>query len=293
MNLIITFDSSAYFFPVINNEENIVCEVLKSNSRICRLVRRTPFYKYAFNKNIKRYAEAAKKIIIFDSAYTNELGKYLYKYKDKVIIYIWNPVSKTSQGQGEKWVEDAKRYAHLYSFDPSDCNKYDIDFCPMLYSKKMHLEKEKNLFSVFFLGAGKKREETIETLLHTLFLNVSNCKFIVVNGENQYEDIEYSSHRFTYKEYLSYVAKSTAILDIPQDGQCGNTIRVVESLFFKKKLITTNKMIESYDFYNSNNIFIVGKDDPKNLEAFLKSPYETVNSNILNNYDIEDRIKRM
>ena len=50
---------------------------------------------------------------------------------------------------------------------------------------------------------------------------------------------------------------SRCILDSPQAGQLGLTIRVLEALGAKKKLITTNKDIKNYDFYKEENIYEV------------------------------------
>ena len=53
---------------------------------------------------------------------------------------------------------------------------------------------------------------------------------------------------------MEIFSDSRCILDAPQAGQVGLTIRTIECLGAKRKLVTTNSDIKNYDFYNENNI---------------------------------------
>ena len=63
-----------------------------------------------------------------------------------------------------------------------------------------------------------------------------------------------------------------------EGAQNGITIRIQESLIHKVKLITDDVNIVKYDFYNPNNIFILGRDNMNGLKDFLDTPYEDVKS---------------
>ena len=80
---------------------------------------------------------------------------------------------------------------------------------------------------------------------------------------------------------LNYLGKSRAILHLAEGAQHGITIRIQESLIHKIKLITDDRSIEKYDFYNPNNIFILGKDDLTGLRSFLDTPYKPITSSFL------------
>lgn len=289
MYLIITFDENAYFFPYIKSNENVVAEALESNSKVWKLIRRIPLISgFAFSSRLKYYAKMAEKIIIFDSVYTASLGKYLAKYNDKVVLYIWNPVNKTALGDEKKWIETAKRYSKVYSFDSFDSLKYEINLTSMIYSSRVPLNKKKVQYDVCFLGAGKGREEEILRLEDTVFRNVERCRFVIVGEEkNNTNKTEFSSKRYMYEDYLDLIAQSVALLDIPQIGQTGNTIRVMESLFFKKKLFTTNCTIRQNDFYDSQNIFVIGEDNEDEILDFLNSPYKEISTDIIRKYDFD------
>lgn len=76
------------------------------------------------------------------------------------------------------------------------------------------------------------------------------------------------------------------------DGTNGITLRVLESLFFEKKLITNNINIINCEFYNKNNIFIINKDNLDDLNDFLKSEYKKIDKKIINYFDYESWLNR-
>lgn len=76
------------------------------------------------------------------------------------------------------------------------------------------------------------------------------------------------------------------------DGTNGLTLRVLESLFFEKKLITNNINIINCEFYNKNNIFIINKDNLDDLNDFLKSEYKKIDKKIINYFDYESWLNR-
>ena len=96
-----------------------------------------------------------------------------------------------------------------------------------------------------------------------------------------------SSESITYEELIKLIGQSKSIIDIVSNNQKGLTLRVMESIFFKKKLITNNESIKEYDFYNPNNIFILQFDDIKNLKSFINSEYDELDKRILEKYEFE------
>ena len=88
------------------------------------------------------------------------------------------------------------------------------------------------------------------------------------------------------------ISQTKALLDYNAYNQKGLSLRVMESLFFEKKLITTNKNVKNYGFYNKNNIFIIGEDKWQNLEEFINSEYEKINPEIIDYFDFKQWIKR-
>lgn len=94
-----------------------------------------------------------------------------------------------------------------------------------------------------------------------------------------------------YEEYCKELRKSGVLLDINQKGQTALTMRVLESIYFSKKLITNNADIVHYDFYNENNIFLLPRrlSDivPEEIKSFINKPFLPYSEEILENYDFE------
>lgn len=56
-------------------------------------------------------------------------------------------------------------------------------------------------------------------------------------------------------------------------------------MFFETKLITNNREIRNFNFYNDNNIFIIGEDNSDRLDSFLHTPFQPIEKEALYQYD--------
>ena len=73
-------------------------------------------------------------------------------------------------------------------------------------------------------------------------------------------------------EIASIVSKTAIIVDIESPGQKGLTMRNIEMIGLKKKLVTTNKDIIHYDFYKPQNICIIDRSNPIIPNSFIEHP---------------------
>ena len=90
------------------------------------------------------------------------------------------------------------------------------------------------------------------------------------------------------KRQVSEILSDTNyIIDINHPKQIGLTMRTIEMLGLRRKILTTNEYIKTYDFYNSKNKIVI---DRKNIEANLSDisdSYEHVDENIYNKYTLK------
>ena len=90
------------------------------------------------------------------------------------------------------------------------------------------------------------------------------------------------------KEEIKNIIKDAAcVLDVEKAEQTGLTMRTLEVLGAKRKLITTNSTIKDYDFYNENNIFVIDRQNPVISAQFIKTKYEDINQNLYLKYTLE------
>jgi hypothetical protein len=68
--------------------------------------------------------------------------------------------------------------------------------------------------------------------------------------------------------------------------QSGPTMRSIEALFFGSKLITNNASIVDCEFYHLSRIFVIGRDRPEHLQAFLKTLVEPASKELLDKHEL-------
>ena len=236
-----------------------------------------PYYFGSWKKNVKKY----KYVILGENFYDYNISKYIKKKNPncKVILFFWNKLVFDSYFE----IIKDPNLDDIYTFDEEEAEKYNFKFIGTYYSKKVSIPKNKIDRDVLFLGRGKDREDSIRELESLLKKMKIKTDFHIINDEKDYID---------YYDYLDMISKSKAILDFSAYNQRGLTLRVMESIFFNKKLITSNKHIKEYDFYNKNNVFILFEDDINKLKDFINSKYEPVDPKILDYYDFDNWIKR-
>ena len=231
-----------------------------------------------WKKNIKKYDT----IIIFDNAYRPVISKYI-KSKNpdcKIIFYFWNNIN-----QNNKIFLSDINIDEFCTFSKSDSEEYNIKYNPQFYTKNITLEQGQTKNEIIFLGRDKDRKDKILNTKRILDDYNVSTQIYIIQDEKDF---------IKYEDYLSKLAESKGILDIVNNEETtGLTVRALESVFLKKKLITNNENIVSYKFYNSNNIFIIGKDDNNKLKEFINTPYEEISQDIVEYYDYTSWLSRL
>ncbi len=212
--------------------------------------------------------------IIFDSNISQQFLRWVVKKAKgkRVVFWYWNPVKKTISP------DKIPNEIEIWSYSKADIEKYKIYniryntqfFFDCLVPQKKYFDIKTE---VFFLGRIKHREDMLDSCIKLLRRYNIKTKAYVVADERH----KISKHEFQFVDEMNYdavlqeVATSRALLDLYLDNQAGLSLRVMEALFFNKKLITNNINIDKFDFYSAANIFIIGKDNEKNLEYFIYS----------------------
>jgi hypothetical protein len=261
--------------------------IFKENNLISKIFRRV------FNKILpvicvqqfgdwKREIENYSLIIISASIYNKTICNYIRKKtKARIIIWYWNPVDKFTDPRKTNVTN-----CEFWSFDKNDCKKYNLNYISTYYFSNIHINNTIVENDVYFVGADKGRLQDLLQLERLLNSNGVTTRFHITSSKikSNLKNYTYSKY-ITYDEVLECIFKSRVILDYVQEGQSGMTQRPMESIFLRKKLITNDKNISQYDFYNEKNIFILGVDDISNIKKFIQEPYEDISEEILMQYD--------
>lgn len=289
------------FFPnrIGNND---IFELYKSNSKINRILRKIVFkYNLPFSNFFLTSWYNQKtdydKVIMFDTGNAKYLIKIISKFypKARKIIWFWNSVEKTIN------TEDVRhKDIELWSFDPHDCNKYDLKYNTQFYISEFINSKDSLVnpcsdVDVFFVGTDKGRIKQLTKLKHNLDQMSVSSNFYIVGDPTKYIPGWNMNYKvpIEYNHILEHNRHSKAIVDIVSDGQNGLTLRPLEALFMKKKLITNMKSISKFKLYNRNNIYIIDEESDRSIKNFIESPYdETGYIELRSYYSFENWIER-
>lgn len=217
--------------------------------------------------------------------------EFLLKTKEKdtkIIMWHWNKIYKKEIDPNENIAKKCEQW----SFDPDDCKKYNLKYNTQYFYKKDIDENLEKAWDIYFLGTDKNRALKILNLEKNFKDMGLKTNFHIVKSHLQPEnsDIMYKKS-ITYKENLKNIIKSEIIIDIPISGQRGLTLRPLEALYYRKKLVSFNTELKKQSFYNENNILILDEKDleskniKEKIKEFIGKPYcETKENEIARNF---------
>lgn len=199
-----------------------------------------------------------------------------------------------------------KHFDHVASFDREDCELYGMNFLPLFYTDAYQYDENKAMrefqYKVSFVAtAHSDRVALIRKLRNQcdrhdwkyyfyLFLPNKLTFYGLKVLEKGYRgavisDISFES--LSHEAIQDVVKQSEAIVDIQHPLQTGLTMRTFEiALGMRKKLITTNKTVENYDFYHPSNICIIDRENPSIPEDFMTTPYFMLDEELYQKYSI-------
>jgi hypothetical protein len=204
------------------------------------------------NKNALENLDLFDRCLTFDS---DDSKKFGLQHRPLFYVDVFANLSEHSIEYDLSVVGSVhyKRYLFLKNIKQSLSNKYKIYFYQFVPSKSLFYARKVLLFP--FYGFSKK-------------------------DEFNYKTLDRSSVRKIF-------AKSKVIIDYAHHNQTGLTMRCIEALGAKKKLITNNVDIVNYDFYDNRNILLLRNNSIKIPDDFLITPYRDIEIQIFNRYSLE------
>ena len=234
---------------------------------------------------------AGDTVIVFDYMTTARYLNWLRKtYPDKrIILWMWNRVSDPSRFRSvDPGVE-------IWSYDPQDCETYGYRHNTQFFFDDLAALAGGDIAqgdgSVLFVGRDKSRSGRIEALSEELKAAGHELKTHIVPQLPFGFDNVLRTPFIPYSENVRLVINSGAVLDLPAYSSCGFSLRVMEALFFSKKLITANRAVKDADFYDPDNILVLDEDRIP-LDEFLSRPYRPVDPQIRDRYLLSSWIGR-
>lgn len=214
-------------------------------------------------------------------------------------VFLWNPVSTICRNAYSRW--EYRHYLHrsgmqVYTFDDGDAARYGFHAVNQVYRKPDgDLRTEDTDTDVYFVGADKHRTAALEKVKAEL--DRQGISYSINILKDKHTEISeqlrpcYVDRLIPYGETLAMIARSRCVLEILQKGQGGMTLRSLEALMLRRKLITDNRDITAAPFYDPANVYILGAD-LRSLREFVDSPMAEVDNDVVNAYEITEWIKK-
>lgn len=186
-----------------------------------------------------------------------------------------------------------------FTFDRIDAQKYNIGFRPLYfidrYREVFSEKKQSTKYDLLFLGTAHSDRYIISNKIADWCRqhNFTSYCYYYMHGKLVYYykrlfdktfktfDVNKLSFKsLTTDEIIALYKQSKVILDINHPGQIGLTMRTFEAIGAGKKMITTNRDIENYPFYNPQNIMIIDRNNISIDKDFFNTPYQHISSEL-------------
>lgn len=216
--------------------------------------------------------------------------------KAKVVLYFWDILRCADVRFNIPHADRAM------SFDPQDAEENEgLEFRPTFFVKeyKNVQAKPSDKNDVCFIGTLhsnrhkiiKKIEKsfTDQGLKFYKYLYVPSPLVYIKDFILKFPYISLSQVHFSpisVKDTVKVLNETKAIFDINYTAQKSLSTRAYESMAARRKYITTNPEVLTYDFYNPNNIAVVDLNNIKISKDFIEKPFEEVSEEILYHYSV-------
>lgn len=267
--------------------------------------------KNILKRKISKYFETIKSnalkkkydlvLVIYGQSFTCDMIKDLRQIctSAKFIFYMYDPINVMPDR-----LDFAKLFDKAYTFDMADFEKYKVfNFLPLFFAKDDYSKQEIQYDYYVLTTAMPGKYRKIKEILNTIKNRNKNVRifdyqflqskivwlyYFITTSEFRWSKFwEFKYKRLTYSEANNILEQSNIIIDCPKEGQSGLTIRTLECLAAKKKMITTNKTINKYDFYRPENIYIYENKIDFN-DIFFKSNFKDIPLEIKEKYSINN-----
>ena len=281
--LILGYDYNADQWKGNNDIEFVNC--YKSSSLYVRIFRRCAMtVPFALNHQAIKSILTYKVLVIPDTIATNAFIEWVVrkgrKDQRRIILYRNKLSSVTSFSHNL-----ATRLGYeLWSYNKEDCNEYGLYYYHQFINKDRYVFNDDNIiYDAAFVGARKDRADIIIKIKKELDAVGLKTWFFIPGADDIPGNKAIENKEISYDEYLNVLSRSKAVVDIVGQSNYGLTLRPIEALYLRKKLITNYTGIEHEDFYCPENIFIYGRD--QDIASFINSAYKDVKNSVKEQYD--------
>lgn len=211
------------------------------------------------------------------------LIKFRKQHPDTRMIYV----SYDTVAEYPKTLKLKSFFDFSYSFEPTDVTKYGFIFRPNFYLNDFLKAKPntKHNYDLAFVGSAHTDRYLIVEKLKKILDKKKRKSFFYYYAPNRvffllklifdksmqsFDISKLSFKKLSHAEVAEIYQDTFAVLDINKPFQSGLSMRLLDSLASRKKVITTNSDVRKYPFYNPKNILVIDRERPEIPDCFFE-----------------------
>ncbi|MFA0268032.1 hypothetical protein AB4490_14640 [Vibrio cyclitrophicus] len=266
---------------------------------ICRLSRGKLNFLFNdyFRKELLKFGDVDRVLVIKGETLSVSSCDLINQISNnRAVLYQWD-----SLANNRNLKNIMNSFSNLYSFDFEDCEKYDFKYLPLFHDIDCGFFQETiNVkdYDVSFVGTvHEDRLPIINKIEDKLKLEGYKTNFYryypskwllkirkIIDYRLWRVDISNVNYQpLSYSEYLSFLLRGKATVDIHRRVQSGLTIRTVEALAMDIKIITTNDKIKDECGDLNGQVLIIDRSGDLNNSSVVKLLDAELNENCIRN----------
>ncbi|MBW8778501.1 MAG: hypothetical protein JF585_04725 [Burkholderiales bacterium] len=221
----------------------------------------------------------------------------------RMVFYTWDSLSNKPQTRRR-----LRFYDQCFSFDESDAASCRIDFRPLFFTPGFErAAPAEPTWDISFVGTiHSDRYRIVKALQAELPDPARGCWYLYLQAPWMYAARKVLTNTIagaTRSEFRfeplpkarvqEIFFRSRAVLDIEHPAQHGLTMRTLEALGSRTKLVTTNATASACDFFDRQNIAIVDRRRPRIPPGFLTTPFRPLAEEIYDRYRLATWVREV
>ncbi|WP_291098578.1 MULTISPECIES: hypothetical protein [unclassified Empedobacter] len=287
-----------YEFSGLQRLENIFYRVIKKDTQHIHKINHRNFINLT-NRKLKQLKQQNLKFdycfVIRGDLIPENVLEYARSVSTKMIDYQLDGLAVS-----EKILEYNNLFDQIYVFDEQDVvdyPNYNLKAITNCFFEEENTTEKSIDFS--YIGVNTENRFDILSDFHDVLKRInqdSKINFYLKQDEfhAKFSDkLIMLNKPFTYQECLEISNESKILIDLKREEHDGLSLRFFEAMNYNNKIITNNKSVAKYDFYNPNNIFITDFKNLEGLESFIQKPFIKISDEIINQYNFKYWINRI
>ena len=204
----------------------------------------------------------------------------------KSVFIILNTLPDKQEWSVAQVNEIKKEYDKVITFDEVDAQNYDLFYYDQIFSKIEINDNGNEKSDLYFCGQNGSRIDTLQQIYERLNSYNIKCNFSVYGGKQngiisdespgelrieKNKDISVFYDWKDYSQVLEEVNQSNCLLEILRDTKhSGSTLRTVEAIVFKKKLLTNNIGLINKKYFNPRQMSVFKSPEDIDIDFLRK-----------------------